>query len=77
MIIDSASAVWCNRNQKTDPQRQPNQFTFNWNRNLQPQYEPLWLSSKGALDNLIMQTAGQDALNAALRLNPNAVFPCN
>jgi hypothetical protein len=25
---------------------------------------------------LIMQTAGQDALNTALRLSPNAVFPC-
>ena len=81
VILANASAVWCNRNQTSsnpDPSRDPNQFTFNWNRNLQPQYESLWLKSgKGApLDNLIMQTAGQDALNTALRLSPNAVFPC-
>jgi hypothetical protein len=73
VIVLSAAAVWNNRNQvsaKPDPHRDPDQFTFNWNGNLQPQYEPLWLTSKGpALDNLIMQTAGQDALNTALALN--------
>jgi hypothetical protein len=58
---------------RADPHRDPDQFTFNWNGNLQPQYEPLWLTSKGpALDNLIMQTAGQDALNTALALNLGA-----
>lgn len=74
VIVLSASAVWNNRNQVSvtpDPHRDPDQFTFNWNGNLQPQYEPLWLNtSKGpALDNLIMQTAGQDALNTVLALN--------
>jgi hypothetical protein len=80
MVMKSAQAVWCNRNQRLptpDPSRDANQFTFNWNNNLQSQYEPLWLSSKGALDNLIMQAAGQDALNAALHLNPEAQFPCD
>jgi hypothetical protein len=80
MMLASAQAVWCNRNIKGDPGNPAapaaNQFTFNWNRN--PNYEPIWLSSKSTqLDFLIQQAAGQDALNAALVLDPTLTMPCD
>jgi hypothetical protein len=67
-ILTNAKAVWCNRGQQgTDP----NQFTFNWDLNMKPGYEQVLLDSKGyPLDNIIMQAAGLDALNAAMLVVP-------
>jgi hypothetical protein len=66
-IKQNAAAVWGTRDVTS------NQFTFNWN--LASGYEPPFLRVDGKtvlLCNLIMQAAGQDALNAALRISPNA-----
>ena len=74
-ILTNAKAVWCNRG----PQgADPNQFTFNWDRNLKPGYEDTLLESKGyPLDNVIMQAAGLDALNAAmLVVKPDTPLDC-
>jgi hypothetical protein len=69
-IKKNAAAVWSSRNATT------NQFTFNWDSsppaqgtNIAPLQEPKVLRVNGksdALCDLIMQAAGQDALNAAL-----------
>jgi hypothetical protein len=66
-ITRNAAVVWGTRDVTN------NQFTFNWN--LASGYEPPFLRVDGKtvlLCNLIMQAAGQDALNAALRVSPNA-----
>jgi hypothetical protein len=66
-IKQNASAVWANRlDTKT------NQFGFNWDR--AAGYEPVRLSVSGktqGLCDLIMQAAGQDALNAAMAISPS------
>jgi hypothetical protein len=72
-ITDNAAAVWCNRGTSSAA----NQFTFNWNHN--PNYEPIVLpgGKSDALNNVIMQAAGQDALNAALHIAPDTVRTCS
>ena len=71
-IKQNASAVWCNR-----PDKDTNQFAYNWNG--AAGYEPTKLKSQGnasqALCNLVMQAAGQDALNAAMWIAPNEQIP--
>jgi hypothetical protein len=71
-ITDNAAAVWCNKGTPCNAL----QFTFNWNRN--PKYEPIVLpeGKSDALNYVIMQAAGQDALNAALRIAPDTVNTC-
>jgi hypothetical protein len=75
-ILTNAKAVWCHRGPAGSD---PNQFTFNWDLNLQPNYEQTLLDSKGyPLDNIIMQAAGLDALNAAmLVVNPDTPLECS
>ena len=72
LIKQNASAVWCNR-----PDKDTNQFAYNWNG--VAGYEPTKLESQGnasqALCNLVMQAAGQDALNAAMWIAPNEQIP--
>lgn len=69
-IKKNATAVWCN-------QLGGNQFGFNWNPRAGG--EPKILLAVGtknqALCNLIMQAAGQDALNAAVSIAPDEVIP--
>lgn len=70
-ITKNAAAVWCS-------QLDTSQFAFNWNPRV-PGHEPTVLSVNGksqALCYLIMQAAGQDALNAALALSPDKLITC-
>ena len=70
-ITKNAAAVWCN-------QLGASQFAFNWNPRV-PGHEPTVLSVDGkswALCYLIMQAAGQDALNAALAIAPDKQITC-
>lgn len=69
-IKRNATAVWCHK--------QGSQFTFNWNG--ASCREPTLLVVPGkstALCNLIMQAAGQDALNAAMLIAPNEQIVCS
>jgi hypothetical protein len=70
-IKRNATAVWCNK-------LPGNQFTFNWNPPV-PNQEPTILRVDGKsneLCDLIMQTAGQDALNAAVLIAPDEAITC-
>lgn len=68
-ITKNAAAVWCN-------QLGDSQFAFNWNPRV-PGTEPRVLTGKSqALCNLIMQAAGQDALNAALPVTADEQIVC-
>jgi hypothetical protein len=70
-ITKNAAAVWCNQLAGT-------QFAFNWNPPVAG-HEPTVLSVDGksrALCDLIMQAAGQDALNAALAIAPDKEITC-
>jgi hypothetical protein len=69
--VGQPAAVWCN-------QLGASQFAFNWNPRV-PGHEPTVLSVDGkswALCYLIMQAAGQDALNAALAIAPDKQITC-
>jgi hypothetical protein len=75
-IKKNGAAVWFNRVKEDDPgnQRVRNQFTFNWNPGHPvPGSEPEFLEGykTPALCNLIMQTAGLEALTANLWLWPD------
>ena len=67
----NAKAVWCNRPDNKTTDLVSHQFGFNWNPG--NGQEPLKLEDgkPRELEDLIMQAAGQDALNAALRLAPD------
>jgi len=71
-IENNATAVWCNR-------MPGNQFTFNWNPQVAGN-EPKILQAVGSktqtLCNLIMQTAGLEALNAALLSSLDEEIAC-
>jgi hypothetical protein len=60
-ILKNADAVWASRGDG-------DQFSFNWNPSI-GNHEPA-TGMKAELDPLIFQTAGLDALDAALRIAP-------
>ncbi len=67
----NASAVWCNRSHA-------NQFTYNWNPTA-AEREPRILRVAGKSDrlcDLIMQAAGQEALNLAVYIAPDERIGC-
>jgi hypothetical protein len=67
----NASAVWCNRSHA-------NQFTYNWNPTA-AEREPRILRVAGKSDrlcDLIMQAAGQEALNLAVHIAPDERIDC-
>ncbi len=67
----NASAVWCSRSKD-------NQFTYNWNP-ADESGEPRILRVKGKSDqlcDLIMQAAGQEALNAAVHIAADEEIAC-
>lgn len=71
-ILKNAHAVWCN-------QLGNDQFGFNWNPSApysDPEPKVLTDGKSQALCRLIMQTAGQDALNAALTVAPGTTSTC-
>ncbi len=68
----NATAVWCNRSRA-------NQFTYNWNP-ADKSGEPTILRVEGKsnqLCDLIMQAAGQEALNVALYVAADEVIACS
>jgi hypothetical protein len=68
----NATAVWCNRSKA-------NQFTYNWNP-ADKTAEPRILRVSGKSDqlcDLVMQAAGQEALNAAVYIAPDEVIACS
>jgi hypothetical protein len=68
----NATAVWCNRSKA-------NQFTYNWNP-ADKTTEPRILRVSGKSDqlcDLIMQAAGQEALNAAVYVAPDKMIACS
>jgi hypothetical protein len=67
-IKTNAESVWRHRLDKNT-----NQFGYNWNPPYPPEQEP---DIKESIWALVLQTAGQDALNAAMLVAPSESFSC-
>ncbi len=68
MILNTATGVWNTR-------EAGNQFVFNWNPEGNDKEPKVVTGKSDALNNIIMQTSGLEALIAAFRYSPDGVIP--